>query len=143
MIRPLSVDEVRQIAFELAAQTMQWNEPIPPFETRFEGKLGSCLASPFQTFNKRDLYRGLESKAAFLFYLMIKNHPFVNGNKRIAVTTLLCLLDSNGKWLRVSANELYKKAVWVAESDPRDRVEVLALLRKFIERSLIESSANS
>ena len=138
MIRQISVDEVQYIAFELASQLMEWNEPIPPFETRFGGKLESCLASPFQTFGKRDLYRGLDQKAAFLFYLMIKNHPFMNGNKRIAVTTLFWFLSLNGKWLKVGHDELYKEAVWVAESDSRDKDEVVALVRKFIQRYLID-----
>ena len=81
MIKILSVDEVKHIAFEVAQRLMTWNEPIPDFETRYPGKLESCLASPFQTFDKKDLYKGLIHKAAILFYLMIKNHPFQNATK--------------------------------------------------------------
>jgi death-on-curing protein len=46
------------------------------------------------------LYPTLVATAAILFYLMIKNHPFQNGNKRIAITTLLTFLYNNNKWLR-------------------------------------------
>ncbi len=101
MIKSLSIEEVEYIAFEMARQTMTWNERIPGFETRYPGRLESCLSVPFQTFDKKLLYKGLVKKAAVLFYLMIKNHPFENGNKRLAVATLLCFLMRNGKWLKI------------------------------------------
>ena len=53
----------------------------------------------FQSFSGKDLYPTLATKASILFYLMIKNHPFQNGNKRIAITTLLTFLYENGKWI--------------------------------------------
>lgn len=50
---------------------------------------------------------------------MIKNHPFQNGNKRIAMTTLFYALYINDLWIKVTNQELYNFAVWIAES-PRD-----------------------
>jgi death on curing protein len=134
----ISIDEVEHIAFVLANQLMEWNEPIPDFGTRYPGKLESCLAAPFQTFDKKDLYPTITDKAAFLFYLMIKNHPFQNGNKRIAVTTLFCFLRLNRKWLRVEPEDLYKLAVSVAESDPHYRQEYVQIITKFIKRNAIK-----
>ena len=92
MIKELSIKEVEYIAFRLARELMSFNEPILDFSSRFANKLESCLAMPFQRFDKKLLYRGLEEKAAILFYLMVKNHPFQNGNKRIAMTTLFVFL---------------------------------------------------
>lgn len=140
MICRLSVNEVQHIAFELADQLMQWDEPIPPFETRFSGKLESCLAAPFQTFDRKALYPTFEEKGAMLFYLMIKNHPFTNGNKRIAVTTLFCFLHANGKWLEVNHEPLYELAVSVAKSDPHYKNEIVTIIKKFIRRFLIKSA---
>jgi death on curing protein len=140
MIRRLSVNEVQQIAFELAKQMMEWDEPIPPFETRFSGKLESCLAAPFQTFDRKSLYPSFEEKAAMLFYLMIKNHPFANGNKRLAVTTLLCFLHANGKWLRAGHEPLYELALMVAKSDPHYKDEFVTIIRKFLKRYLVKGS---
>ena len=57
--------------------------------------------TPFQTFSAKSLYPSLAGKASMLFYLMIKNHPFLNGNKRIAIITLLMFLLRNNKWLKV------------------------------------------
>lgn len=95
-IKELNIKDVEYVAFRLAQELMSYNEPIPELGTRFPSKLGSCLETPFQTFGK-PLYRGLKEKAAMLFYIMVKNHPFENGNKRIAVMTLLLFLSRNRK----------------------------------------------
>jgi len=139
MIKKLSINEVRHIAFETAQQLMSFDEPIPDFETRFPGRLESCLASPFQTFDRKLLYKGLSQKAAVLFYLMIKNHPFENGNKRIAVTTLLCFLMYNRIWLKVSdQNEIYKLAVSVAESKAYLKDQWVEIINKFINKHMVK-----
>ena len=81
MIKKLSVKEIKFGAHTLASKTMSWNEPIPEFSTRYPNILESCITVPFQKYGGKELYRGLAAKAAILFYLMIKNHPFQNGNK--------------------------------------------------------------
>lgn len=136
-IKFLTTKEVEYTAFQLAKEIMSWDEPIPDFGTRFPNILESCLAVPFQTFNKKPLYRGLVGKAAILFYLMIKNHPFENGNKRIAVMTLLVFLSKNRKWLTVSNDGLYRIAVRIAESDPKLKDKYIEILKEFIETSIV------
>ncbi|PIP26505.1 MAG: hypothetical protein CO140_04305 [Candidatus Moranbacteria bacterium CG_4_9_14_3_um_filter_40_7] len=116
---------------------LTWDEPIPDFGTRFPNKLESCLAVPFQTFDQRLLYKGLLGKASILFYLMVKNHPFENGNKRIAMTTLFYFLHKNKKWLKVDNQELYNFAKWVAESNPKLRNETVLAIHKFIRTYLV------
>jgi death-on-curing family protein len=128
----ISIDHIEKIAHHLAVSTMSWNEPIPPFKTRFPSVLESCVETPFSTYNGRDLYPTLESKTAVLFYLLIKNHPFQNGNKRIAVTSMLIFLLLNHKWLTVEPQKLYNLAVWVAQSDQDLRDAVLMGLKDFI-----------
>ena len=88
----ITIIEVEYVAFRLARETMSWDEKIPDFSSRYHGKLESCLATPFQGFGGKKFYKGLIDKVAVLFYLMIKNHPFENGNKRIAMTTLFYFL---------------------------------------------------
>jgi death-on-curing protein len=119
MKKTITVKEVEYLAFKLAQEMMSSYEPIPDFATRFPNILESCLAAPFQSFDQKSLYPGLISKAGILFYLMIKNHPFQNGNKRIAMTTLFFFLHKNGKWLRVDTQELYNFTVWIAQSPPK------------------------
>lgn len=137
-IKNLTIPEIEYVAHKLAKEIMNWNEPIPDFGSRFPNKLESCLAVPFQTFGRRLLYKGLIDKASILFYLMVKNHPFENGNKRIAMTTLFYFLHKNKKWLRVDNQELYNFARWVAESNPKLKDETVAAIRKFITTYIID-----
>jgi len=128
----ITIAEVEYVAHTLARELMYWDEPIPDFESRFPHILESCLRVPFQTFGGKVLYKGLPEKAAVLFYLMVKNHPFQNGNKRIAMTTLFYFLYKNKKWLRVDNQELYNFAKWVAESNAKLKEETIAAIRKFL-----------
>lgn len=132
-MQKISLSEVSYVTVRLARELMGWDEPIPSFNTRFPGVLESCLLTPFQSFAQKSLYHGLESKSAILFYLMIKNHPFKNGNKRIAVTTLIYFLYKNKKWLDVDNQSLYRFAKWVAESDTKYREEVFLAIHKFVK----------
>lgn len=133
----LSIAEVEYVAFYLAKEFMEWNEPIPAFESRFPNALESCLAVPFQRFGGKNLYKGLAEKAAILFYLMIKNHPFQNGNKRIAMTTLFYFLNKNKKSLKVDEQELYNFAKWVAESHSKFKDETNKAVEKFIKTYIV------
>jgi len=136
-MKKISVAEAKYVAYDLAQKTMLWNEPIPSFETRFPGVLEKCLTLPFQKFNKKYLYRGLIKKSAVLFYLMIKDHPFQNGNKRIAMTTLFYLLYKNKKWIKIDNQELYNFAKWVAESNAKLKGETIAATEKFIKSYIV------
>lgn len=126
--------EVKFIAHRLAKEFLEFNEPIPEFRTRFPNVLESSLAVPFQQFGGKPAYPGLIGKAAMLFYLMIKNHPFQNGNKRIAMTTLLVFLYKNKKWLKVSNQELYNFAVWVAQSPATLKNSVVLGIEDFLKK---------
>ena len=136
-IKQITLETIKLIAHTLARQTMEWNEPLPEFETRFPNGLESCILVPFQTFGNNLLYKGLTEKAAVLFYLLIKNHPFQNGNKRIAVTTLLVFLSLNKKWLRIDTRALYSFSVWVAESRPEFKDEMIHAIEKFVRRNMV------
>ncbi len=136
VIIPITADKIKFIALRLAIDTMSWDEPIPEFETRFPNVLESCIVTPFQKFNKKYLYQGLIGKAAILFYLLIKNHPFQNGNKRIAITTLLIFLYLNKKWLEVDKKVLYNTSRWVASSPPEAKEEMIKYIEKFIKKNI-------
>ena len=130
----LSIQDVEFLAHRLASETMSWNEPIPDFKTRFPGILESCLAMPFATFGGKDFYKTIIEKASILFYLMVKNHPFQNGNKRIAVTAMLTFLAINGKWLHVDNKQLYSFAVWVASSPAELKGDTVSAIQTFLKK---------
>jgi len=136
-IKPLKLEEVKEEIFVLAKKLMNWDQPIPDFETRPANILESCLAVPFQTFGKKDLYRGLIKKGATLFYLLNKNHPFFNGNKRMSVASLLVFLQKNKKNIKVSPEEFYKFSLWVAESNPKLKNSVVGAIEEFLEKNIV------
>ncbi len=138
-MRQITIKEVEYIAFRLAKEHLSFDEPIPDFTTRFPNTLESCLLTPFQKFSGKTLYPSLISKASMLFYLMIKNHPFQNGNKRIAITILLVFLQNNGKWLKADIQIFYNFTVWVAQSPAEFKDEVVSAIGKFIQTHLVNN----
>ena len=138
-MRIITVLDVEYLAFRLAKKHLTFHEPIPDFSTRFPNVLESSVVTPFQRFSGKALYSSLVAKASILFYLMIKNHPFQNGNKRIAITTLLVFLRRNGKWIRVDTQELYNFTVWVAQSPSGVKDEVVNAITKFIRKHLVNA----
>lgn len=137
-MKKLTVKEVEYIAFRLAKELLAFNEPIPDFSTRYPNTLESCLAAPFQTFTGKSFYPGLIDKAGILFYLMVKNHPFQNGNKRIAMTTLLVFLHKNKKWLKVDTQELYNFTMWITQSPPKFKDEAVKAIHKFLKAHIVD-----
>ena len=73
---------------------------------RNEGMLDSALNAPFQTFGGKDVYPSLQQKAARLCFGLVKNHPFVDGNKRIGAHAMLVFLALNGIELQYTQMEL-------------------------------------
>ena len=141
-MKTINIKEVEYTAFRLAKELLAYDEPIPGFATRFPNILESCLATPFQRFSNRSLYPGLISKSSMLFYLMLKNHPFLNGNKRIAMTTLLVFLYMNNKWIKADLQELYNFAVWVAASPPQFKDEVVKAIEKFLKSHIVKLASD-
>jgi len=134
----ISITDLEFITFRLTKELIVYQEPIPDFSTRFPNILESCLSVPFQEFAKKPLYQGLINQAAILFYLMIKNHPFQNGNKRIALTSLLVLLYKNNKWLKVNNKKLYDFTIQVAASPGKSKKETLQIIEHFLKTYLVD-----
>lgn len=81
---------------------------------RDKGLLDSALNAPFQTFDSKDLYSSLLSKAAVMCRSIISNHPFVDGNKRTGIHTMLVFLELNGIIPEYSQSELIELGLGVA-----------------------------
>ncbi|HPN54992.1 MAG TPA: type II toxin-antitoxin system death-on-curing family toxin [Candidatus Moranbacteria bacterium] len=134
----VTILDVEYVAHRLARETMSWSEPIPDFSTRYTNALERCIDQPYQTFGGKQLYPGLIKKATILFYLMIKNHPFQNGNKRLAMATLFFFLYKNKKWIKVDNQELYNFAKWVAESNPKLKKATMDAVETFLENYILD-----
>lgn len=73
---------------------------------RDKGMLESALSNPFQSFGGESLYPSIQAKAAQLCYGLVKNHPMLDGNKRLGTHVMLVFLALNGYELEYSQKEL-------------------------------------
>lgn len=83
---------------------------------RDEGLLESAIAAPFQAFGDSEAFPSILQKAARLGYGIIKNHAFIDGNKRIGVHCMLVFLALNGIELEYTQNELSDVVIGTAAS---------------------------
>lgn len=77
--------------------------------------LKSALARPFQTFDGKDLYKTPFQKAAAIAESVTRNHPFVDGNKRMGYVLMRLLLNQGGLDLEASEDEKYAVMIHLAE----------------------------
>jgi prophage maintenance system killer protein len=104
------------------------------------GKLEAVLGSIYQTYNGKELYPSLEEKAAHLLYFAIKDHPFVDGNKRIGCLLFLLFLIENNYLnnkrgeRKVNDTALVALALLIAESRPVQRGVMVKLIVNLINR---------
>ena len=103
-----SVDLVKKIHAEIIKTTGG------SFGIRDENLLKSSLMTPFQTFGEKELYKTPEEKASKLLELIIKNHPFIDGNKRTAYVLFRLFLEINGLKLIASEDEKYELIMKIA-----------------------------
>ncbi|HAG65996.1 MAG TPA: type II toxin-antitoxin system death-on-curing family toxin [Ruthenibacterium lactatiformans] len=84
---------------------------------RDAGLLESALESPFQEFDGTSVYPSVQQKAARLGFGLVKNHPFVDGNKRIGAHVMLVFLELNGIVLDYTSEELSEIILKLAAGD--------------------------
>lgn len=84
---------------------------------RDEGMLDMALNNPFQTFDGKELYPGIQAKAARLCFGLVKNHAMIDGNKRLGTHVMLVFLALNGYELSYSQKELSDVILALASGD--------------------------
>jgi len=110
------------------------------FGTERDKSFKSSIATIYQTFGGKNLYPSVEEKAANLLYFIVKNHSFVDGNKRIAAAMFLWFLEGNGLLYRedgtkrIADNALVALTLMIAESDPSERDIIVSLAVNLINK---------
>jgi len=97
---------------------------------RTKDSIASIVGNVMQSFGTQDVYPTLEGKAANLLYFIIKNHPFVDGNKRSGAYAFIWFLNQS-KILntnRMSPPALTALTILIAESDPKDKEKMIGLV---------------
>lgn len=101
---------------------------------RDEGLLRSALVRPRMTFGGKDIYPTLFEKVAVLGYSLIKNHPFVDGNKRLAFEAMDITLRMNGYRISASLDKKYNFVLDIAQGKI-DETEIASWLKKNSKRN--------
>lgn len=100
---------------------------------RNEASLQSALANPLQTFAGLDLYPSVFDKAVQLCFGIIKNHPFLDGNKRLGLHLMLILVHINGLKIDIAHDELIDIIFKVADGTFNQQDFLQALKEKIKE----------
>ncbi len=101
----------------------------------------SSIEAIYQTFGGKELYSSIEEKAANLLYFIVKNHSFIDGNKRIAASIFIWFLEGNGLLYkkdgskRLADNALVALTLLIAESDPKERDVIVTLVVNLINKN--------
>lgn len=114
---------LEKVCHALARQLFQDEEPMGLYVDHDDSKLQASLALPQQVVFGKELYQGVYTKAAILFYALNRNHAFSNGNKRISVAALLVFLYANDVIMDADDSALRDLALWLAQTtDPIEAV---------------------
>jgi len=115
----------------LKSELMNKNEATEIFaQERSQGPIEGIIGNVMQSFGGKEMYPTLEEKAANLLYFVIKNHPFVDGNKRSGAFAFIWFLRKNGvKGARnINPSGLTALTLLIAESDSKNKERMVALV---------------
>ena len=116
--------------------TLKFNESSDIFAVERDKGLESIIGNIYQSFGGQDVYSSIEEKAVNFLYLVVKNHVFVDGNKRIAATLFIYFLNfynllfKEGKQV-IDNNSLTALTLLIAESNPKEKEIIIDLVLNF------------
>jgi death-on-curing family protein len=134
----LQYEEAVKVIGHIKTQLVTKKEAGLFFGVENSEKLKSIFGNIYQTFGGKELYSSLEEKAAHLLYFIIKDHPFVDGNKRIGSFLFIYFLDKNNYLLRetgekkINDNALTILALLIAVSDPKEKDKLIKIVTNLL-----------
>lgn len=125
-----------QECIELIHETM-FSDKGDQFAIEKDNSFQSSIATIYQSFGGQELYPTIEDKASALLYFIVKNHGFVDGNKRIGATIFLYFLEKNNALYkngkeRINNDALATLTILVASSRPEDKDIILELIKTIL-----------
>lgn len=127
-----------KIIKEIKVTLEEKKEASDIFGVDVQNGLRAILGNILQTFDKKELYPSIEEKASHLLYFIIKDHPFIDGNKRIASFLFIYFLDKNDYLFRESGekkindNALTALALLIAVSDPKEKDKLIKIITQLL-----------
>ena len=134
-----NVDE-RKIDYEECIEIinkLRFNEESNLFAIERDEGLKSIIGNIYQSFDNQEIYKSIEEKASNFLYLIVKNHVFVDGNKRIAATLFIYFLNFYGILYKedkqvIDNNTLTALTLLIAESNPKEKDVIINLVMNFL-----------
>lgn len=116
---------------------LRFNEKSDLFAIERNNGLEAIIGNIYQTFDEKDVYPTLEEKAANFLYMIVKNHVFVDGNKRIAATLFIYFLQYYNILYKndvqvIDNNALTALTLLIAESNPKEKEIIIELIINFL-----------
>ena len=134
----LTYENCSRIVSELKKELIAKKEASDLFSQERGGSFEGIVKGLYQTFSKKELYPTIEDKASHLLYLIIKDHPFSDGNKRSGAFLFVYFLDKSNYLYRatgekkINDNALVALALLVAESDPKEKDVMIKIIKNLI-----------
>ena len=116
---------------------LKFNEESSLFAVERDRGLESIIRNIYQSFGGQDIYKSIEEKGANFLYLIVKNHVFADGNKRIAATLFIYLLNFYNILYKddrqvIDNNTLAALTLLIAESNPKEKDVIIDLVMNFL-----------
>ena len=116
---------------------LKFNEESSLFAIERDRGLESIIGNIYQSFSGQDVYKSIEEKSANFLYLIVKNHVFTDGNKRIAATLFIYFLNYYGILYKkekkvIDNNTLTALTLLIAESNPKEKDVIIDLVMNFL-----------
>ena len=134
----LTYDETKEVLLTLKASLVSKGEATELFAHEKANELDRIVSNLYQTFGGNELYPSIEDKATHLLYLIIKDYPFNDGNKRSASFLFVYFLDkcdylykTNGE-KKINDNALTTLTLLVAQSDPKEKETLIKLIKHLL-----------
>jgi prophage maintenance system killer protein len=136
----LDYDAARRAIDKLGEQSRGKGQPVALFGREKDQSFKGSLGAIYQTFEGKEVYPSIEEKAAHLLYFVVKNHSFIDGNKRIAAFLFIWFLDGGGILYaddgrkRIGDNALVALTLMIAESRPEDKDIIIKVIVNLINK---------
>jgi death-on-curing family protein len=134
----LKYENAIKVIQEIKKELIVKGEASDLFGQENDKKFQAILGSIYQTFDKKELYPSLEEKAAHLLYFIVKDHPFIDGNKRIASFLFIYLLDKNDFLYRkngekkINDNALTALTLLIAVSSLKEKDKLIKIITNLV-----------
>ena len=142
IIKPKGIINNRQITYDECIniiKKLRFNNESDLFAIERDKGLQAIIGDLYQTFDDKYLYPTVEEQAANFLYLVIKNHAFIDGNKRIAATLFIYFLDFNDILYKdnkklINNDTLVAITLLIAQSNPKEKAILIDLVMNFLNK---------